>query len=259
MFAQLINMNDNSIMTKQKSEQIVNWPLLWLRVGRFLKFIIWPLIVIVVAWMTISNIKEISTVNINHDIILNYITILAWPVFATLVLFVVKPYLPVLMNRIDEAGFAGAKVKFERQTTQQSASTDNSALRNAEEAREPVADEDENTQMIEVLQSDAAEKAYEQVYRQLFGTQLDVLKRLRLYENGLKEEDLRDIFDLHKHLAAKLGPDYVPTFMNFIQFLKYNILINYNPETGVYYLTWAGLYFLQYLEKQGIINDFKSL
>ena len=74
--------------------------------------------------------------------------------------------------------------------------------------------------MIEILQSDAAEKAYEQIYRQIFGTQLDVLKRLRLYENGLKEEDLKDIFDLHKYLVSKLGPDR-PTFMNFMQFLKF--------------------------------------
>lgn len=246
-------------MVKPKSERIVNWSLLKLRLGNFLRILVWPVTLLVIIWLIITNIQQIASVNVNHDIILSYINALIWPIFAFTVLFVIRPHLPGLMSRIEEAGFAGAKLKFERQNTQHESSADNSVLRNAGDADEPVVEEDENAQTIAFLQTDAAEKAYEQIYRQIFGTQLDVLKRLRLYENGLKEDDLKDIFDLHKHLVAKLNPNNNPTFMNFMQFLKFNTLVNHNPETGVYYLTWAGLYFLLYLEKQGIINDFKSL
>ena len=259
MIADRDYISNNVIMAKPTSERIVNWSLLRLRIGKFLRLLVWPIAVTVSAWLILTNIQQITSTNVNHDIILSYVNALIWPLFAFVVLFVVRPHLPGLMSRIEEAGFAGAKVKFERQKVQQESSSDNSPLRNTEDADEPVDEEDENAQTIAALQTDAAEKAYEQIYRQIFGTQLDVLKRLRLYENGLKEDDLSDIFNLHKHLAAKLNPNNNPTFMNFIQFLKFNTLVNYNPETGVYYLTWAGLYFLIYLEKQGIINDFKSL
>ena len=77
------------------------------------------------------------------------------------------------------------------------------------------------------------------------------------FQDGLTEEQLRDFYDEYRSLAGTNAT--MKSFLAYIEYLKFNVLITYSEDTHRFQLTYAGYYFLQYLEEQNMLGDYKPL
>jgi hypothetical protein len=244
-------------MAKRKKDQLVNWGLLINYLGRLAKALKWPAVILLsVAIVSLAVAKAPSSFHVNNQLILDYISVLRWPVIAVAVILLLRPHLPELVGRIREFGLGNSRLKFDSSQSQQPTSALD--LKEADdEADDPVAPEEDSSggdDLQVLLTSPQAVAAYEQVYREIFGTQLEVLKRLLSYIGGLGTSQLQDIFDEHRRKAFAAGSTPYQNPLSFMQFLLDNILVLHEPDTGLFKLTNAGSYFLQYLMKQSLLS-----
>lgn len=247
----------------EKNESLINRIVLkryLVSLGAFLlallRFLKWPT-TILLSILLINNFNKSFFMHLDYKMLLAYIAVLRWPVVALIAIFFIKPYLPKLIDRLIEFGVAGSKATFappHNQTANEEANALKKADPKAGEDKDAGIDEDESQKLERILSSADAYWAYEQVYRDIYGTQLEVVKRLSTYTAGLKAQDLNDLLLQHQRLA----PTPYPNMVAFMQYLLANIVVVYEPEKEIYQLTNAGSFFLAYLSKYNLLDRYKA-
>ncbi len=189
-------------------------------------------------------------------LVLDYISVLIWPTVMLFVVFIITPFLPQLVRRVIKVGAGNYAVDFAQTSAQEVSNEQVTELRENEESREPASSSTDEADIHSLLTSAEARLAYEQIYKKIFGTQLNVLKRLvQNIPEGLTKADLSDLYDDHRQIA----PNPYPTFNAFMQWLIDNSLVLYNAKGKNYQLTNAGNYFLLHLTETGDYERFRAL
>ena len=174
--------------------------------------------------------------------VLEYIDVIIWPLVVIGAIWFIRPNLPNLMDRLEELNLLGNNAKFSRVNDQNTDAKADELKEVDANASKPATNVSNDLQIVDdethaLLTSDAAAVAFMQVYLDIFGTQIQVLRRLVDYTDGLKADDLKDIFEKHKRLG---GNNAFNSVVAYIQFLIQNILLLYEPSTQTYKLTNAG-------------------
>ncbi len=196
----------------------------------------------------------------NWDLILKYIDVIIWPLVVVGALWFIKPNLPNLLDRLEELNLLGNKAKFGKKQNQETETQADELKGIDPDAPKPNTKTNADFQIADdethgLLSSYEAAVAYAQVYEDIFGTQIDALRRLFDYTNGLKPDGFGDILEEHQRRSKGKGfTDVVP----FMQFLLRNTLALHDSKTNTYQLTNAGYYFLVYLYKTGQLDKPKG-
>jgi len=237
----------------------------WRALGQFLintfNFLKWPATLIFITFLIVTVPNYGDDFRIDYRMVLEYIDVIIWPLVVIGAIWFIRPNLPQLLDRLEELNLLGNNAKFSKATNQHADAKADELEEVDADASKPATNVNNDLQIVDdethaLLTSDAAAVAYMQVYLDIFGTQLHVLRRLVDYTEGLKAEDLADIFDGHKRLG---GNHAFQSFVPYMQFLKQNILVLYEPTSRTYVLTNAGYYFLVYLARQGLLDRYKAL
>lgn len=234
----------------------INWQVLGSFLSAVLRFIKWPVTLIVITFLIVKISDYAHGVQINWDLILKYIDVIIWPAVVVGALWFIKPNLPNLLDRLEELNLLGNNAKFSKKQNQETENQADELKEIDPDAPKPttktnadfqVADDETHT----LLSSYEAAVAYAQVYADIFGTQIDALRRLLDYSAGLKNDGFADILAEHQRRSKGKGyTDVVP----FMQFLLRNTLALFDTKTQTYQLTNAGYYFLVYLYKAGLLE-----
>ena len=211
-------------------------------IGVILRIIVIPSAIVASAYLLSPRYTEWpKSVSWDMQLILEYLKVVTWPVFALIVIVFLKTDLRELLKRATKAKVGAASFDFAQP---QEASELPQNIEDDVEAKEPKdGDNGLDAQTIEILTSKESKAAFDTVYDSIFGTQLGVLKRLRRNLDGLTADELADLYAAH---TASTANSY-PTFIAFIQWLLDEILVKFDAKKNRYYLTNAGAYFLQHL------------
>jgi hypothetical protein len=226
----------------------------WRAVGRFLfavlKFVRWPLSLYLIAQLP----NYWQSVHPDWELLLKYVNVAIWPFVVLCILRAVHGSLPGLMDRLAELSIFGGRAKFNKAQGQANDDQGEDLRGLAPDASEPntktandfqITDDDTHA----LLTSYDAAVAFAQVYGTIFGTQINALRLLVDYPDGLKRADLDDILKEHKRRSNGKGFDNMVTFM---QYPMRNTLVRYDDEK--YQLTIAGFYFLAFLHKSELLD-----
>lgn len=235
------------------------------RLLNILTLLRWPIIVLIISAPILTQLR-FTRLEIDPNLVLEYLKVIVWPSFFTLVLIMNRKVLPQLFaglfNRIEEIEILGNKAKFQQQTEkkEQNESVTEQFEEVDADASKPVVKPKDDFQIVDdethaLLTSPDVKLAYEDIYRVLFGTQIEALRQLVTYSEGLKASDLQGLLDKHMKLSNGAGFNDVTSYM---QYLKQNILVTYEPDTQVYQITNAGYYFLVYLTQKDLLNSHKN-
>ena len=239
----------------------VNWYVLGQYLAKVFNALKWPVTLVLATYLIVTIPDYGSDLKINYDLVLEYIDVVIWPLVVIGAIWIIKPNLPQLLDRVEELNLFGNKAKFSK-TNNQDGDTKADELNGVDaNASKPATNVNNDLQIVDdeihaLLTSDAAAAAFMRVYLDIFGTQIEVLRLLVDYTDGLKTEDLTDIFEKHKRLG---GNDAFNSMVTYMQYLKQNILVLYEPSTQTYKLTNAGYYFLVYLRNEGLLDRYKGL
>ena len=229
----------------------VNWKALGNSLLAIIRFVKWPATLIFVTYLIVTVPDYASGTQVNWDLILKYIDVVIWPVVAVGALWFIKPNLPNLLDRLEELNLFGNNAKFSKKQNQENETQADELKEIDPDASKPTTKTNADFQIADdethgLLSSYEAAIAYAQVYDDIFGTQIDALRRLLDYGNGLKATGFTDLLEEHQQRSKGKGfTDTVP----FMQFLLRNTLALFESETETYQLTNAGYYFLVYLYK----------
>lgn len=98
---------------------------------------------------------------------------------------------------------------------------------------------------------------FERIYRNIFGTQLEALVRLKERQGGMSIERLGYLFQEYQKRTISIGAP--PIYANAFQWLgwleQYGLI---QQDQGVYKITQAGEIFLTYLANQGIVANINA-
>jgi hypothetical protein len=246
-------------MAKTKSHDppiSVNWAFWGRGLVSLANFLKWPIVLIVVV-LILDPAQWEKWPTVNTTLVLSYLDVLIWPFIVLLLIYVMRPHLPELVRNLRR--LSSGKLSAEFGPSQESPGEGAIDLRKSSDSQEPaleLTDQDElDPGVHEALTSDAAKLAFEQVYREIYGTQLTLLKRLaNEIPNGLEPSQLRDIYDAH--VESTENP--YPTFISFVQYLLDNALVLLDSEDARYKITNAGVYFLRYLHEKGLYERFRA-
>lgn len=233
----------------------INWRALGAFLSSLLKFVKWPLTLIAITYLAVKM-PDYSNLLVNWDLLLRYIDVVIWPLVVVGALWFIKPNLPNLMDRLEELNLLGNNAKFSKKQNQATETQADELKEIDPDAPKPTTKTAADLQIADdgthiLLTSYEAAVAYAQVYADIFGTQIDALRRLVDYTDGLKSDGFSDILEDHKrHSNGKGYSDIVP----FMQFLLRNTLVLYQAKTQTYQLTNAGYYFLVYLYKAELLD-----
>lgn len=237
----------------------INWKALGNLLLALFKFIKWPLTLLAITYLVVSIPKYGDDFRINTELILRYVDVVIWPLVVVGALWFVKPNLPNLLDRLEELNLLGNKAKFGKKQNQDTETQADELKGLDPDAPKPNTKTNADFQIADdethsLLTSYEAAIAYAQVYEDIFGTQIDTLRRLFDYTNGLKPDGFSDILEEHQRRSKGKGyTDVVP----FMQFLLRNTLVLYDSKANTYQLTNAGYYFLVYLYKAELLNKYK--
>jgi hypothetical protein len=209
----------------------------------------------------------------NWHLILDYISVLKWPVLVLIVLYFGRKRIPIIITELMKKDNVSAKLpggssltfsnnKQEPPSGQTIASAQ--IEEHAEEVQEgtaaiseppatpPANDADAYQELTNRLTVSEIQLEFERLWRMIFGTQLEVLLRLKQQTNGLSLLRLDYLFQEHLRRLTSAGqPPLYANAYNWISWLEQYGLVQ--PENGVYKLTPAGEIFLTYLTNQGLI------
>lgn len=240
---------------------VVNWKVFRAFIAALFKLLRWPLTAIITTYLVVHSLDKNQNFTFDWDLLLRYINVLIWPLVVIWALRFIKPNLPNLLDRLEELSVFGNNARFtaiQKQDTETKASELSEVDKNASKASSNVNSNiyqiaDDETHAL--LTSTEAAVAYMQIYVDIFGTQVELLRRLVDYPNGLRAEEFGDLLEKHKRLSGSKGfTDIFP----YLQFLLSNTLILHNSTSQTYQLTNAGYYFLAYLAKEGYLDRPKS-
>jgi hypothetical protein len=231
-------------------------PITLLRKSRqFIMLLKWPITLILITVILARYTSPASALHrLNWDIILKYVDTLIWPLVALVAIYFMKPHIPDLMKRVRKFGAFGVQGELDPPSNTPLPTEQKEELKDIEEISAGQDSEDalENTRRI--LSSPEAKDALDSVYKELYGTQLEALKRLNSYRDGLDSRDLEDLLSEHQRQA----PIPYKNILSFMQYLKDNWLVLYEPDTKLFKLTNAGLVFLEHLQDKSLLYAPKS-
>jgi hypothetical protein len=226
----------------------------WVRVKRIIRAffaVCWLLILFVCIAVIISNIDRLKGVRVNSQLLLDYINALKWPL---LILFFGLFFQRPIRKFLNEAESVETKAgKVTRRPAQQTAEP-NELRNSAPDADEPATDgtqvvDSEDADLEEKLTSPEAVAEYQRIYKVILGSQFEALKKLDSFRDGLAERDLQEFVELHKN---KFGEGGYGTVNELMAYPVSELLAKYNPADNLYFLTYAGLYFLNYIRGRGL-------
>lgn len=221
----------------------------------------WRPVVIAIVFICISiiasHIDEIRRAHINSDLFLRYIDSLKYPLLILFFGLVFRKPITKFIDEADRVNVKGAEIS--RKQVLDGSSQDN--LKNisveADEAlktspvTESAPDRSEEDLLHEQLSSPQAVVEYNRIYRMIYGTQLEALKKLMAYSDGLGEKDLQEFVNLHQ---ARLPGSTYHDVNSLMQYPASELLVKYDHQHRTYHLTYAGFYFLNYLKEQGVLQ-----
>lgn len=238
-------------MAGSKKLTVFNWRAVCPTILSVIKIIKWPFTLVVIIYLIVSVPGHTGGMRVNWDLLLRYVDVIIWPLVVIGTVWFIKPDLPALLGRLEELNLLGNNAKFtkkQNQITETQADELKAIASDAPSATTKTATDfqvaDDETHNL--LTSYDAAVAYAQVYEDIFGTQIRVLRTLLDYKSGLKPTQLSSLLEEHMRLSNGKGYSDIVSFM---QFLLRNTLVIHDPKTQIYQLTNAGYYFLVYLYK----------
>lgn len=179
---------------------------------------------------------------------IEYVQALAWPVVVVVALIVLRGELLALIRRMTKfSGPGGVSADFTPQQKPSGAlyiSEEPALLASADGAEETKTYNSE----IEKLYADPAfQLSLERAYRNIFGTQIELLYLLSGINEGYGEDDL--LTYLARHNERRVGDPI--NFESYVGYLLANNLVLKNSN-GIYQITVGGTLFLRYLVDQGL-------
>lgn len=248
-------------MAKQEKKIItINWQALGDFLGKVLNFLKWPVTLIVIAYLLVKIPDYGDNFHLNAELILRYIDVIIWPLVVVGALWFIKPNLPNLLDRLEELNLLGNKAKFGKKQSQETENQADELKEIDPDAPKPATNTTTDFQIADdethaLLTSYEAAIAYMQVYLNIFGTQIEALKLLASYTDGLKASDFADLLEKHRRLSGGKGFNNIVPYM---EFLVQNILVLYEPKIQAFKLTNAGYYFLVFLAKAELLDKPKE-
>jgi hypothetical protein len=240
-------------MADSKSQKVLDFPLLSLKLKSFLRTFKGPFYILGLA-LALMGINKfvLNSDYVNHHLILEYLSVLKLLIVLLVGAFLLRRFFPDLVDRAKEFGPGGAKFypkqqKFSKEEEEQlqkvtKKESDGSLNLSTKEGR------------AKALEDGTLKWLLEKIYRSIFGTQIEMLYRLASFPNGLSENDLQEIFFKHKGM----GTGAFQSFIEFIRYLSSHGLITYDATIKVSKITDAGRVFLDYLNQENLSSSMKS-
>lgn len=204
--------------------------------------------------LAVIALHQLRSVRVNSDLLLEFINSLKYPLLILFFgLFFHRP-IKKFLNETDIIDTKFGKLHRKRPSEQEG---DPRAVRSlSSSADEPLSDDnvetdDSSDELEQQLTSPEAIAEYHRIFGLIWGSQLEALKKLNSFRDGLAPEDLEEFLELHK---SKYGDDGLKTVNDLMRYPISELLAKYEPATKTYYLTYAGLYFLQYLQARGLYD-----
>ncbi len=203
--------------------------------------------------LSVIAIHQLKGLKVNSTLVLEYINALKYPLLILFLgMFFHKP-IKTFLNETDSIDTKYGKINRKRPGSQEG---EPSAVRSlSDSADEPLGDTEETVDSEAALElqltSDEAIAEYHRIYGLIWGSQLEALKKLQSFRDGLAPEDLEEFLELHQ---SKYGKDGSQSVNDLLKYPISESLIKYDPGTKTYFLTYAGLYFLQYLQARGLYD-----
>lgn len=129
------------------------------------------------------------------------------------------------------------------------------------EALEPLNDDGDQSHndtdevaLESLLNSPEAINEYHRIFRMIWGSQFEALKKLSSYREGLTADDLNQYLEMHQNRI-----EHFAGFQTVNDLMAYPVsesLVKYEPVNKTYNLTYAGLYFLNYLRERNLYDNY---
>ena len=232
----------------------INWHRINSILAKLIRRGIWPLVFLITVTLYIKHFAyDITNINFNARLVLDYIAVLRWPLIALTGLLILKPHLGTIIKRIKTASYKGIKVDMD------DPQSGTSKARNFTESNPTVDDpttEEDDPDVVALLTSPEANDIYVSLLSSIYGTQLEALRRLNSYPtSGLTDNDIADLVEVHKVRATSVNVNEYQSVKAFMAFLVTNSLALYRENDQHYQLTYFGKYFLQYLFDNNLLDD----
>lgn len=244
-------------MTAQKQKLIsVDWK----RLGRIFAAILGVSIILglsfLIAYYLFIVLSGLNISQVDPRLVLEYLKVLIWPLVVIIVLIFLKPHLPSLADSIEEFNLLGSSAKFRKKPSEQTSSKDNSLIKLDASADDPAPDENDEEDLSEsererILTSPEATINYYKIFIDIFRTQIEALKLLHAYSDGLKSDAFAQLLKRHQQEAGEYAFNSVFELMSF---LVNNTLAIYDKDSDTYRLTNGGYYFLKFLTRENLDN-----
>lgn len=232
-------------MTDTNSKNIINTSVLKQNI-RKLYYHIRPLVVIVILAVIIIIINRyfLDARQINHQLIIDYLRVLQWPIVILLAYFFLQPYLPEMARRVKKIW--GIEFEYEQPIN---LDLGDSLTGETKQSKTKVNDIETLTGRASAIENDPNIRwLLECSYRYIFGTQISALGYLKQIGGNTPIQDLESIYDRHVQLS---GSPHL-SINKWLSYLTGHSFANVENETVQ--ITNAGMLFLDYLASQGITD-----
>lgn len=236
----------------------INWKRINKILARFIRITVWPLVFVIAVIIYVHHFAyDITQIHFNAALVLDYLSVLRWPLVALTASFIIRPHIGAIIKRIKSASYKG--LKFDMDDPQSGPSDAVNFAQSNPTVDEPTTDADDsgdNPDMVALLTSPQAHSVYHTLLVSIYGTQLEALRRLNSYPtSGLAESDLEDLLEVHKSRAISVNVNEYHSVKAFMSFLVTNSLALYREDDAHYQLTYFGKYFLQYLFDNNLFDS----
>lgn len=227
-------------------DRVINFDALRAKLKFVWEWLKWPAtITLVVFTAFILNRYFLNSGRVNHQLILQYLEALKWPIILITISVLFRGYIPGLIDRMSEFGPGGAKF---RPSPQQVSSGEEQEIRAATQA--PSVDLSSSDGRKQALENESLRYALEKVYRIIYQSQIDVLVRLAAIPNGQVKDDMIELYK--NHCAAS---QTTWSFEEYMKYLEINSFVSKDADTSRYKITDIGRLFVDYLNEEGLIAN----
>lgn len=215
-----------------------------------------PILILGLLIIILYLLSKVTWSQVNWQICLNFVSILAWPLTALVALFTLRQPLTSLINRVNQihAGQYGVNLDPSDQAkdAEEIAGPELGSNSRVEESQneEPTNEiVPNNTSLTEARK----ELDFERIYRILYGTQLRALERLKAF-GMVSANDFLDLLQEHQKLLQ------ASSYPNVIQLMTVPAslgLLEYDSQNQEYKLTEKGNDLLDYMGQNRMTTAYK--
>jgi hypothetical protein len=208
----------------------------------------WLLFIITLALVLLGvNRFFLDSGKVDHNLIIQYLSALKWPIGIIVAGIVFRPFLPGLADRLTELP---GGIKFSPKQQEEISEKGEEELNAATQAS-PSVDISTESGRAAVLEDFEAKWLLEKAYRSIYGTQVEALLLLNGYPSGLGEAELNNIFSKHRTLTTSPYEDVV-SFMRYLTNYKF---VDFDPVNKIFKITDLGRLFIDYLRQENLMNS----